>query len=145
MLLDYKNLNDNARRDWFKIDEESIKLRHIIVEFMRRLHEYRYAASDFFSDKKKEKSKERLIEAYKGLITNYDPDKFIPDINKLKKEIEASKEVFEFADADIPTSPPIVKRFYERLITGLYKYFSKKGKIEDFIDIRRFIKDYLNQ
>ena len=30
-------LNDNARRDWFKIDEESIKLRQIIVEFMKRL------------------------------------------------------------------------------------------------------------
>ena len=145
MLINYKNLNDNARRDWFKIDEESIKLRHIIVEFMRRLHTYRYAASNYFSDKKKEKSEERLIEAYKGLITNYDPDKFIPDINKLKREIEASKEVFEFADVDIPTLPPTVKRFYERLIAGLYKYFSDKGKIEEFMEIRIFIKEYLNQ
>jgi len=146
MLINYEKLNDNARRDWFRIDEESIKLKHIIVEFMRRLHTYRYAASRYFSDKKKEKGKESLIiEAYKGLTTNYDPGKFIRDINKLKKEIEASKEVFEFADADIPTSPPTVKRFYERLITGLYKYFSDKEKIEDFIKIRRFIKEYLNQ
>ena len=145
MLINYEGLNDNARRDWFKIDEESIKLRHIIVEFMRRLHTYRYAASNYFSDKKKEKSEERLIEAYKGLITNYDPDKFIPDINKLKKEIAASKEVFEFADDDIPTLPITVKRFYERLIAGLYKYFSDRGKRQEFIEIRTFIKEYLKK
>ena len=145
MLINFKNLKDNARRDWFKVDEESIKLRHIIVEFMRRLHTYRYAASTHFGVKKREKSEERLIEAYKGLITNYDPDKFIPDIDKLKKEIEASKEIFEFADDDIPTFPHTVKRFYERLIAGLYKYFSDKGKRAEFINIRKFIKEYLNE
>ena len=141
MLIDYK-LNDNARRDWFKIDEKSLKLRQIIVEFMKRLHIYRYAASNYFSGK--EKMEEKLIEAYKGLITNYDPDKLISDVNKLKREMEASKKVFEFADEDIPTLSPTIKRFYERLIAGLYKYFSDKGKIEEFIKVRKFIKEYLN-
>lgn len=145
MLINYQNLNDNARRDWFKIDEESIKLRHIIVEFVRRLHKYRYAASDYFGGKKKKGTKEILFEAYKGLITDYDPDKFIADVNKLKKEIEASKEVFEFADADFPKLPITIKRFYERLIGGLYKYFSEEGRIEEFLKIRTFIKRYLNQ
>ncbi|MFC1914582.1 ATP-binding protein, partial [Chloroflexota bacterium] len=141
MLIDHK-LNDNARRDWFKIDEESIKLRQIIVEFMRRLHTYRYAASNYFTGK--EKKEEKLIEAFKGLITNYEPDKFISDVNKLKKEIEASKKVFEFADEDIPTLSPSLKRFYERLMTGLYKYFSEKGEIEEFIKARKYLKEYLN-
>ena len=141
MLIDYQ-LNDNARRDWFKIDEKSLKLRQIIVEFMKRLHTYRYAASNYFSGK--EKRKEKLIEAYKGLITNYDPDELVSDINKLKREMEASKKVFEFADEDIPTLSPTIKRFYERLIAGLYKYFSDKGKLEEFIKVRKFIKEYLN-
>lgn len=145
MLITYEKLRDNARRDWFRIDEESIKLRHIIVEFMRRLHTYRYAASDYFSDKKKEKREGRLIEAYKGLITNYDPDKFIPDIKKLRKEIEASKEVFEFADDDITTLPITIKRFYDRLMKCLYEYFSGRNKIGEFIEIRTTIKKYLNQ
>jgi len=144
MLINYTKLNDNARRDWFKIDEESIKLRHIIVEFMRRLHTYRYAASHYFGNKGIKKSEERLIEAYKGLITYYDPEKFIPDINKIKKELEASKEVFQFADDDIPTSSIVVKRFYDRLMTGLYQYFSGKQKIEDFINIRKFVKESSN-
>jgi len=145
MLINYEKLRDNARRDWFKIDGESIKLRHIIVEFMQRLHTYRYAASDYFSDKKKEKREERLIEAYKGLITNYDPDKFIPDINKLKKEIQASNEVFEFAGDDIPTLPITIKRFYDRLMKCLYEYFSGRNKIGEFIKIRTTIKKYLTK
>lgn len=144
MLINYEKLGDNARRDWFRIDEESIKLRHIIVEFMRRLHTYRYAASNYFSDKKKVEEK-LIIEAYKGLITNYDPDKFIPDISRLKKEIAASKEVFEFADDDIPMLPITIKRFYDRLIGRLYQYYSDKGKREEFIEIRIYIKAYLNQ
>ena len=145
MLINYKDLHDNARRDWFRIDEKSIRLRHIIVEFMRRVHTYRYAASDYFGDKGKKGSKEILIEAYKGLITNYDPYRFIPDLNKLKKETEASKEAFEFAEDDISTFPTTIKRFYDRLIKGLHEYFSDRKEIEDFIEIRTFIKKYLNQ
>jgi molecular chaperone HtpG len=37
MLIHSTRLNDNARRDWFRIDEESIPLRHIIVVFNCRL------------------------------------------------------------------------------------------------------------
>ena len=145
MLINYDKLNDNARRDWFKIDKESIKLRHIIVEFMRRLHIYRYAASDYFGDKKKETSEERLIEAYKGLITNYDPDKFLPDIKKLEKEIEASKEVFKFAEDDIPRFPITIKRFYDRMMNCLYEYFLDRDRIREFIEVRTFIKKCLNK
>ncbi len=144
MLINHEKLRDNARRDWFRIDEESIKLRHIIVEFMRRLHAYRYAASNYFSDKKKVDEK-RIIEAYRGLITNYDPDKFIPDITRLRKEMEASKEVFRFADNDIPRSSITVKRFYDRLMHCLYEYFSGRGRIGEFIQIRTTIKKHLTE
>ena len=144
MLLNNEKLRDNARRDWFRIDEESIKLRQIIVEFMRRLHAYRYAASNYFSDKKKADEK-LIIEAYKSLITNYDPDRFIPDINRLRREIEASKEVFRFADGDIPRSPITVKRFYDRLMQCLYDYFVGRDRIGEFIEIRASIKKHLTQ
>jgi molecular chaperone HtpG len=144
MLINYEPLRDNARRDWFRIDEKSIKLRHIIVEFMRRLHTYRYAASSYFSQKRKVEE-ESIIEAYKGLITNYDPDKFVPDIHRLRKEIEASKEVFRFADTDIPTLQITVKRFYDRLMKCLYEYFSSRDKIGEFIDIRTAVKKDFTQ
>jgi len=147
MLIDSPDLKDNARRDWFRIDEDSIKLRHIIVEFMKRLHIYRYAASTHFSNKAKEKSREKLIEAYRSLITNYDPDRdrFIQDIDMLKKEIGADQEVFVFADEDIPVFSIIIKRFYERLIKCLHEYYKNKNELEEFIKIRTLLKKDLNK
>lgn len=145
MLIHTTRLNDNARRDWFRIDEESIPLRHIIVDFMRRLHAYRYAASGFFRDKT---NKEKLIKAYTDL-TNFDSEKFseklVSDINKIKEEINANKEVFKFADEDIPVFPITIKRFYERLIKCLYDYFSINKRLEEFIKIRTLIKKDLNK
>jgi molecular chaperone HtpG len=141
MLIHSVRLNDNARRDWFKIDEESIPLRHIIVDFMRRLRAYRYAASGFFRDKT---NKEKLTKAYIDL-TNFDSEKFVSDINRIKEEINADREVFEYADEDIPIFPITIKRFYERLIKCLYNYFDNKKKLEEFIRIRTFIKKDLNK
>jgi len=141
MLLDYE-LQDNARRDWFKIDEKSTKLRQIIVEFMRRLHTYRYAASNYFSGK--EAKEQKVIEAFKGLIVNYVPEKLTSDINIfLKKEMEDSGQVFKYADEDIPKLSLTHKRFYERLIAGLYQYFMVQEKIEEFIKVRTYLKEYL--
>jgi len=141
MLIHSTRLNDNARRDWFRIDEESIPLRHIIVDFMKRLHVYRYAASGFFRDKA---NKERLIKAYTEL-TNFDSEKFVSDIDKIKEEINANKEVFQFANEDIPAFPITIKRFYERLIKCLHEYYKNKNELEEFIKIRTFIKKDLNE
>lgn len=58
--------------------------------------------------------------------------------------MEASKSVFEFADEDIPTLSLAVKRFYERLIAGLYNYYSDNGQIEEFIKVRKYIREYLS-
>lgn len=142
MLINYDKLKDNARRDWFQVNEESIKLRHIIVEFMRRLHEYRYAASDY---KNKNASEERLITAFKGLVTKYDPDKFLPDIKKLEREIEASKEVFDYAEDDIPKHNLMIKRFYELMMKSLHEYFLGREKITEFHEIRTHIKNYFKE
>lgn len=141
MLINSEKLNDNARRDWFRIDEQSIPLRHIIVDFMRRLNAYRYVASRFFKDKK---DKEKLIKAYTEL-TRFDSEKVVSDINKIKAEVSADKEIFKFADEDIPTFPITLKRFYERLIKCLHEYYTNEKKLVEFIKIRTHIKKELNK
>ncbi len=141
MLIHSEKLNDNARRDWFRIDEQSIPLRHIIADFMRRLNTYRYVASRYFGDKK---DKDKFIKAYIEL-THFDPAKVVSDINTIKDEIRASKELFKFADEDIPTFPITIKRFYDHLIKILHEYYKKRRKLEEFIKLRAFLKKDLNK
>ena len=136
MLINSPKLHDNARRDWFKLDMALIDLRNIIVDFMRRLYEYRYIASNYFNGK--EKSNEKLIKAFTEL-TNHVPGNFIIE-QKTKKE----KENFEFANEDIPREPIIIKRFYERLAKCLREYYSNKGELQEFLKIRALLKKGLN-
>jgi len=141
ILIHSEKLNDNASRDWFKIDEHSIPLRHIIADFMRRLNTYRYVASRYFRDKK---GKEKLIKAYTEL-THFDPAKVVLDINAIREEKKASKDLFKFADEDIPTFPITLKRFYDRLIKCLHEYYTNEKKLVEFIKIRAHIKKDLNK
>jgi len=145
MLIKYEDLNDNAKRDWFRIDDKSIKLRHIIVEFMRRLHEYRYAASDYVNKKLKDNTERRYIEALRNLKSSYDLDTLITDMKRLREETEASQESFFIANEDIPSESVTIKRFYERLIQCLYNYYEEKGEIFEFGKIRKYIKNYLKK
>lgn len=141
MLIQSTRLNDNARRDWFRIDEEFLPLRNIIVDFMRRLHVYRYTASRFFKNRT---NKEKLIKAYSEL-TSFDSDRVISDINAMQKQVVPDKEIFKFADEDIPTFPITMRRFYERLIKSLYQYYKNRRKLQEFIKLRTFIKKDLNK
>ncbi|HUW46696.1 MAG TPA: ATP-binding protein [Dehalococcoidia bacterium] len=144
MLIKYDGFNDNSSRDWFRIDDKSVKLRHIIVEFMRRLHEYRYAASDYVN-KLKDNSEQRYIEALRNLKSSYDIATLITDMRRLRKETEASQESFYIANEDIPSESVTIKRFYERLIQCLYNYYEGKGEIKELIEIRKYIRDHLNK
>jgi len=74
-LISSGRLKDNARRDWFKVDTESILLRNEIADFMKRLYDYRYAASIYTRDIKKddpekvfEKRKKNAIAALTRLL-----------------------------------------------------------------------------
>ena len=78
-------------------------------------------------------------------VINYDPDRFLPDIKKLEREIEASKEVFNYAEDDIPKHNLMIKRFYEQMMTSLYGYFLEKKKITEFHEIRLHIKNYFKE
>lgn len=144
MLIHSTRLNDNARRDWFQVDEESILLRHIIVDFMKRLHVYRYTASRFYRNRK---DKDKYVKAYTDL-TNFDSEKVISTINSIQNEITADKEdqeVLEYANEDIPSYPITLKRFYERMINCIHLYYKSKGKLEEFIKLKAFIKKDLNK
>lgn len=146
MLINSPSLNDNARRDWFKIDSASIELRNIIVEFLRRLHKYRYTASRAFNAKENDKSKEKLIKAYSDLAEGYNPEEFINEFYKQKDSTKKDKEiVFEFAEEDIPRSPITIKRFYERVAYLLRLYYLETENLQDFLKVRAFLKKHLNQ
>ncbi len=145
MLIKSEKLQDNAPRDWFKINEESIKLKNVLVEFLTRLHKYRYAASRYANEKAKGGKEEQLLVALRSLTTTYNPEMFLTDIDRIKKEIEAGRETFKYADEDIPTLPPSAKRLYDRLLGGLYEYYSGRENIKVFYNVRSFIKKYLNQ
>lgn len=147
MLINSPSLNDNARRDWFKIDTASIELRDIISNFMKHLYEYRKTASKAFNAIEKDKNKERLTKAFTDLTSNYQPESFINDFYKQKEsqKAEASENIFEFADEDIPRSSVTIKRFYDKLAKGIREYYLNRDELQEFLKLRAFIKKYMDK
>ncbi len=141
MLIHSTRLDENARRDWFRIDEKFLPLRDIIVDFMKRLHTYRYTASRYFKNKT---NKDKLVKAYTEL-TDFDAEKVVSAIDAMKKEVAPEKEILKYADEDIPAFPVTLRRFYERLMKCLYNYFKSKSKVDDFFRLRAFLKKDLNK
>ena len=138
MLINSPRLRDNARRDWFRLDSNSIALTRIIVDFMRRLWTYRYTASDFFGGKQEDKDK--VIKAFTELTTQPPPQQF-SFVHEVRKG-----EVFKFADVDIPHLPLVVRRFYERLAKCLRDdYFKPQNQMKMFYEIRSLVKRKLDK
>jgi hypothetical protein len=147
LLIYSPDLDDNARRDWFKIDANSIELRDIIFDFLRRLHDYRYVASKAYNSDDFDKYKPKLEEALSELISNPEPKKMINAFKAAKDandEIKRQKNRFEFANEDIPLEAPNIKTFYDQIIKLLKEYPLFKNK-QDFLKIRAFIKRGLNK
>lgn len=146
MLIHSPRLKDNARRDWFKIDSSSIELRDIIIDFMKRLHNYRYIASKAFSAIENDKNKEKLINAFTELTANYEPKEHIEAFYAKKRiEDEKKKHIFEFADDDIPQSSVTIKRFYDKVMKSIRDYYSYNENLQEFLKIRAHIKKELNK
>ena len=146
MLINTPRLNDNARRDWFKIDSLSIELRNIIVEFMKHLLAYRNCASKAFNNPGNEKIREKLIKAYSDLTDGYKPEKFINDFYQHRDSVKSNDDkVFEFADDDIPHFSITIRRFYDRLAKCLRIYYLEKKELEEFLKIRAYIKKHFNE
>lgn len=138
MLINSRRLHDNARRDWFKLDSASTGLTHIIVDFMKRLWNYRYTASDYYNGK--ERDKKKVIQAYTELTT-HDPD---ASVVSFERKVEQG-EKFKFANDDIPHQPVTIKRFYDKLAMLLYEYLKgeKEGRL--FPKIRLLVKEKLDR
>jgi molecular chaperone HtpG len=151
MLLNSPQLKDNARRDWFRIDENSIILRDIIFDFLKRLYNYRKIASQTFNQKKDDKdSREKFKTALLELTSNPDPKTFFKSFYDAKEKSDKEKErkkaekleqkTFEFADEDCPNSSITFKRDYEQIISALRDYYNIKGELQEFLKIRSYIK-----
>jgi hypothetical protein len=161
MLIDSPQFNDNARRDWFKLEESSMILRDIIFEFLKRLHIYRTTASKAFRETKDEnttKNREKLRESLVGLAYAPDAKIFIDKFYKDKRRADKEKEEKEFqkkenekknkldyADEDVPFLDFPLQKLYNKIIILLRDFFSKNENLEIFIRARTFIKKGLNK
>jgi molecular chaperone HtpG len=161
MLINTTRFNDNARRDWFKLDSYYIMLHDIIFEFLKHLHKYRTTASDVFNEKNeanREKNKQKLREAFVNLTSSPNPANFISKFFKAKAVADREKEEKEkekneqnddnklkYADDDIPSFPFQLKKLYDRILILLREYFSNNKNLKEFLKIRNFIKNGIKE
>jgi len=161
MLINSTRFKDNARRDWFKLDEASIVLRNIIFNFLDLLFTYRVKASKAFVEKKAEKTeknKQDLRDALVKLTSSPNPKTFVDsfykakavaDKQKEKKENEKQESIeknkLKYADEDVPFLTFQLQKLYNRILIILRDYFSKEGNLKEFLKIRNFIKKGLNK
>ncbi|MEN6620212.1 MAG: hypothetical protein ABFD50_01490, partial [Smithella sp.] len=142
LLINSPTLKDNARREWFKIDENSYYLKNIITDFMRRLHKYRYSASKYYNNAELN-NKKRLKEALTDLVSvdtnSINVNTFNDEINEDNDSID-KKIGFQFADEDMPRESLTKRRAYEELMTLIYEFFKKERKNEIFLKLRAYIK-----
>lgn len=142
LLIDTSQLSDNARRDWFKIDKYSIELQKILIDFLKKVKDYRRSASAAFNDTKAKQKKEKAINSFKELtggVVRYELPKDFKD--EIKKQTEHSN--FNYADEDIPHNLIDEKRIYDRILRLLRKYFEEERKnIDEFLRIRAYLKKY---
>lgn len=142
LLINSPFLRDNSRRDWFLPDQHSIALNNVITEFMRRLHNYRYCASKYFSSNPS-KQKDDLKLALDELINIKD--------NKIdyeyfyKKEKVAEGNFGLYSEDDIPHESQSMKKYYDILIKIIKEYFDKEKKHVLFLKLRAYIVNSLKK
>jgi molecular chaperone HtpG len=148
LLINSPRLSDNTRRDWFEINADSIELRDIISDFLKRLHTYRYQASKAFNADNFEEYKPKLEKALAELISNPEPKEMIDAFRSAKAkhdEDKKQKSQFEYANEDIPHEPIAIRRIYDKIIKLLKEYFISQKNKQEFLKVRTFIKKGLNK
>lgn len=146
LLINSINLKDNARRDWFKMDEYSLALKYQIIDFMKRLYRYRYAASNYFNNEVVEKSSQLKGELKDALINlvqynqNVDTiEVMISDAPEKRKEESANT----YSDEDLPRQSKSFKRDYDKIMGIIEKYYVAENNYEEFLKLRAFVKKHL--
>ena len=151
LLINSPNLTDNARRDWFKTDEYSMYLKYIIVDFMKRLYTYRYAASKFFRSKNQDTGDSKRIKLKEALIELVDVDVNEINISEFsKKDVQDSKKdgskesAAKYSDEDIPRESQTKRRNYDELMLIVEEFFVKEKLLDVFLKLRAYIKNHFN-
>ena len=148
LLINSINLKDNARRDWFKVDEYSLALKYQIIDFMKRLYRYRYAASNYFNNEVVEKTSE-LKEELKDALTNlvqYNQNSETVEI-MISDTPEKRREEFAntYSDEDLPRQSKSFRRDYDKIMKIIEKYYIAENNYEEFLKVRAFVKKNLEE
>ncbi len=147
MLINSQHLSDNSRRDWFLPDEHSRDLNNVIIDFMRRLNEYRYCSSRYFR-KKPIKTKEDLKKALDELVDLKAHTIKFDTFSKREEEPAKKKEsptTTSLSDEDLPHASKTMKKHYNLLMKVIEAYFRKIRKRVLFLELRAFIAKHFEQ
>jgi len=155
LLINSPNLKDNARREWFKTDEYSVYLKYVIVDFMKRLYKYRYAASSYFrlksadkADKKKMELKNALIELVDVETNKIDVGEFckneVQEAEKANTQNSPQEKSPKYSDEDIPRHAQTKRKNYDELMEVIEEFFKKEKMFDIFLKLRAYIKKYFN-
>lgn len=148
LLINSPSLKDNARREWFKTDENSIYLKYVIVDFMKRLYKYRYAASGYYRLKNNDKEEQKKTTLKSALVDLIDINRNAIDVGDfcrrevtMKNEhVEDHKSDMGFADEDMPRQSQTRQKNYNELMKIIESFFQKEKMYDIFIKLRAFIK-----
>ena len=149
LLIDTSRLSDNARRDWFRIDDASNQLRCILTDYLKKLKDYRYAASKAFNDTQAKQKREKVTQAYNALTGGFDSKRFESEFydSIASNPPSTKKSSFIYAEDDIPRHPINTKKIYEEILITLKDYYVSSGEdgIEEFIKVRTHLKQHFNK
>ena len=156
LLVNSPNLKDNARREWFRTDEASIYLKYVIVDFMRRLYKYRYAASAFYriknedkAEQKREVLKERLVELVDIANNRINVGEFckgdVEEAKQLSEQIVSIDDGTDYALEDMPRQSQTKRKNYNALMNVIEDFFKKEKMYDIFLKLRAYIKKHHDQ
>lgn len=141
LLINSPSLRDNSRRDWFLPDQNSMDLSNVITDFMQRLHNYRYCASQYFRSNPSKK-KEDLKKALDELVNIKDNQINYDYFYKKEKEEDRKVNGESFSEQDIPYQNQSMKKCYDILMKIIELYFDKIKKRVLFLKLRAHIVNY---
>jgi len=143
-------LEDNSRRDWFRIDKNSMILTDMICQLLNDMHDYRYKASKVFNKLIKDRSEEEKEKLYESLLRLTDNK----NINEISKHFETNekKELTHNVDepdivadySDIPTLIYPQQEIYKKIMLIVYNYLKDNKGIKLYYGLKAYLIEQLN-
>ena len=147
LLLETEFLLDNSRRDWFKVDMNSLQLRDQLCHLMNLIHDYRYKISRYMhNDQRTETDKKLVIDAYKRLVAGNETDTTPIEqyIDRKEQEENAGEKDTRADIRDILGYTMTQKLFYKTLMMSIYDYFENLDII-DYYALKGHVLRSLNR